>query len=83
MTADKLKQYIGLFGGWLGAVLLLLQSLGVNPKHFNQDTINTFTNVLITGVPFFLAVYGVYKNSYILSKKSKQQENKLKNEGLK
>ncbi len=83
MTADKLKQYIGLFGGVLGAVLLFLQSLGLTFTHFNDDTINAFVNVLESLIPFVLVAYGVYKNSYIITKKAKAQENELKKKGMK
>lgn len=83
MTADKLKQYIGLFGGLLGAVLLFLQTLGISFVWFTDDSINAFTEVLVKAVPFVLVAYGVYKNSYILTKKAKTQENELKEKGLK
>lgn len=83
MTAEKLKQYIALFGGWLGAVLLFLQALDINFKHFNDDTINAFIAVLTASVPFILVAYGVYKNSYLLSKKAKEQEKELEKKGLK
>lgn len=83
MTADKLKQYIGLFGGVLGAILLFLQSIGLTFTHFNNDTINAFVNVLESLIPFALVAYGVYKNSYIITKKAKEQENELKKKGMK
>lgn len=83
MTQDKLKQYIGLFGGVLGALLLFLQSLGVNLAHFNDESINAFVNVLESLIPFILVGYGVYKNSYIITKRAKEQEKELKEKGLK
>lgn len=83
MTADKLKQYIGLFGGLLGAVLLFLQSIGLTFTHFNDDTINAFVNVLESLIPFILIAYGIHKNSYIYTKKAKEQEKLLKEKGLK
>lgn len=83
MTADKLKQYIGLFGGVLGAVLLFLQSIGVKLSHFNNDTIDAFVNVLESLIPFILVAYGVYKNSYIITKNAKEQEKHLEEKGLK
>ena len=83
MTTEKLKQYIALFGGWLGAVLLFLQSIGVTLAHFNDDSIDAFVGVLEASVPFILVAYGVYKNSYLLSKKAKNQEELLKKKGLK
>lgn len=83
MTTDKLKQYIALFGGLLSAILLFLQSLGINLTWFTDDTINAFVEVLLNAVPFVLVIYGVYKNTYIVTKKAKEQEKALKEEGLK
>ena len=83
MTADKLKQYIALFGGLLGAILLFLQTLGINFTWFTNDSINSFVEVLIAAVPFVLVVYGVYKNTYIMSENAKAQEELLKKRGLK
>ncbi|BAK15869.1 phosphotransferase system IIC component, glucose/maltose/N-acetylglucosamine-specific [Solibacillus silvestris StLB046] len=83
MTADKLKQYIALFGGLLGAVLLFLQTLGVHSTWFTQETIDSFLGVLMAAVPLALVVYGVYKNTYIVTKKAKEQEELLKRRGMK
>ncbi|KGR74904.1 PTS mannose transporter subunit IID [Ureibacillus sinduriensis BLB-1 = JCM 15800] len=83
MTADKLKQYIALFGGVLGAILLFLQTLGINFTWFTNDSINSFVEVLIAAVPFVLVIYGVYKNTYIMSENAKEQEELLKKRGLK
>ena len=75
---DKAKQWIALIGGMLGALLLFLNSLGVSFAWFNNDSINAFTNFLITMVPFILVIYGIYKNQYILTQKAKEQEELLK-----
>lgn len=83
MTHDKLKQYIGLFGGLLGAILLFLQTLGLVFNWFSQDSIDAFINVLLALVPFIIVMYGVYKNSYIVTKQAKAQEKELKKKGLK
>ena len=83
MTADKLKQYIALFGGLLSAVLLFLQSVGINFKWYTDDSINAFTNVLLAAIPFALVVYGIWKNTYLVSKVAKIQEKELKKKGLK
>ena len=80
---DKLKQYIGLFGGWLSAVLLFLGTLNVKFEWFNQESIDAFVVVLIAAVPFFLIIYGVWKNTYLVRKRAKEQERVLKNRGLK
>lgn len=83
MTTDKLKQYIAMFGGLLSAVLLFLQTLGLVFNWFNQDSIDAFINVLLAAVPFIVVMYGVYKNSYIVTKQAKAQEKELKKKGLK
>jgi len=83
MTTDKLKQYVGLFGGLLSAILLFLGTLNVEFEWFNMESIGAFEGVLIAAVPFILLVYGVYKNTYVLTEKAKRQEELLKNRGLK
>lgn len=83
MTAEKLKQYISLFGGLLSAVLLFLQSLGITFTWFTDQTIDAFVNALLATVPFALVVYGVWKNSYIVTKQAREQEELLKKKGLK
>lgn len=80
---DKLKQYVALFGGWLSAVLLFLGTLNVKFNWFNEESISAFEVVLMASVPFVIAIYGVYKNSYRLSEKAKKQEAELKKKGLK
>lgn len=74
MTADKLKEYIALFGGLLSAVLLFLQALGVELFWFTDQTIEAFTNALLAAVPFVLVVYGVWKNTYLMSKAAKEHK---------
>ncbi|MGF9975909.1 phage holin [Viridibacillus arvi] len=44
---------------------------------------DAFINALFAAVPFILIVYGVYKNSYIMTKQAKEQEQLLKEKGLK
>ncbi|WP_245890112.1 phage holin [Rummeliibacillus pycnus] len=83
LTADKLKQIVALFGGLLSAILLFLRSIGVTFDWFSQESINAFNQVLLNGIPFVLVIYGVWKNSYIVTKKAKEQEKLLKEKGLK
>lgn len=80
---DKLKQYFALFGGWLMAVLLFLGTLNIEFEWFNTESIDAFVVVLMASVPFIIVIYGVWKNSYRLSDKAKQQERVLKQRGLK
>lgn len=83
MTGDKLKQYVALFGGWLSAVLLFLGTLNVSLEWFNQNSIVAFVVVLGTSVPFVLVMYGVWKNTYLVKKNAKEQEELLKRQGMK
>ncbi|WP_419957199.1 phage holin [Psychrobacillus psychrotolerans] len=83
MTTDKLKQYVALFGGLLSAVLLFLQTLGITFTWFTNNSIDAFINALLATVPFILVIYGIWKNTYIVTQKSKEQEDKLIEEGLK
>lgn len=80
---DKAKQWIALIGGMLGALVLFLNSVGIDLAWLNADSINSFTGLLTALVPFILVVYGIYKNQYLLSKKAKEQEEVLKNNNLK
>lgn len=83
MTIEKLKQYIGFFGGLLSAVLLFLKSINVIVPWYTEETIGSFVNALLATIPFVLVIYGVWKNSYIVTKKAKEQEKFLKEKGLK
>lgn len=83
MTNDKLKQYVALFGGVLGALLLFFRSLGHEISWFNEITIETFLALLTALIPLVAIFYGIYKNQYLMSKRAKEQEDLLKDEGLK
>lgn len=83
MTTDKLKQYVALFGGWLSAILLFLGTINVKFEWFTVSSIDAFVVVLGASVPFVIAGYGVWKNTYLVRKKAKEQENLLKRNGLK
>jgi len=83
MTTDKLKQYVAMIGGVLGALLLFLQSLEVDFLWFNNDSISTFTNFLTSLIPLVLVGYGIYKNQYLITNRAKSQEAVLKRSGWK
>ncbi|UTH13286.1 phage holin [Macrococcus equipercicus] len=83
MTADKLKQWIGLIGGFLGALYLALKSAGIEAEWLAADKVNPWLNVMTTLIPFVLAGYGIYKNQYLLTHRAKKQEETLKQKGLK
>lgn len=83
MDKDKLKQYIAFIGGALGGILFFLQSLGIEIAHFNNSTIDAFTEMLLSFVPLVLVGYGIWKNQYLVTGKAKKQEDELKRKGLK
>jgi uncharacterized membrane protein len=80
---DKAQQFVAMIGGFLGALLLALQAVGVQLDWFTQESIDAWMGVLTAGLPLVFTVYGVYKNQYLLTKKAKVQEERLKEEGLK
>lgn len=79
---DKWKQYIAQFGGFLGALLLFFGTINVKFDWFNPESISAFQVVLMASVPFIIAGYGIWKNTY-LTRKAKRQEALLKRSGLK
>lgn len=83
MGLDKAKQYVAMVGGFLSAVFLFLGTLNIKFEWFTVDSIDAFVVVLGAGLPMAMALYGVYKNQYLLTKKAKVQEDELKSKGLK
>ncbi|WP_239740524.1 MULTISPECIES: phage holin [unclassified Mammaliicoccus] len=78
MNSDKLKQYIAMFGGFVGALYLALNASGISAEWINPEKVDLWLNVLNAGLPFVLVAYGVYKNTYLVTTKAKKQEEKLK-----
>lgn len=83
MTADKLKQYVAFIGGMLGALYLFAQTVGVQFEWLNDASINSFVILLNSLIPLVLIGYGIYKNQYLITPLAKEQEEVLKQEGLK
>lgn len=83
MTADKLKDYFTLLGGLLSAFLFFLGTLGLSFDWFNTESINAFVTVLIASIPFLVLIISVCKNTYLLTKKARKQDEYLKGKGLK
>lgn len=52
-------------------------------KWYTEESIDAFTKVLIATVPFALVIYGIWKNTYVVSKAAKNQEKELEKKGLK
>lgn len=80
---DKVKQFIALIGGFLGALYLALQASGISAEFINPQKVDAWINVINTGLPLVLVAYGVWKNTYLVKSKAKEQEQVLKERGLK
>ncbi|QDW82862.1 PTS mannose transporter subunit IID [Staphylococcus chromogenes] len=80
---DKVKQFIALIGGFLGALYLALQASGISAEFINPQKVEAWINVINTGLPLVLVAYGVWKNTYLVKSKAKEQEQVLKEKGLK
>ncbi|AVO02296.1 phage holin [Staphylococcus simulans] len=80
---DKIKQFVGLIGGFLGALYLALQASGISAEWINPRTVDAWINVINTGLPLALVAYGVWKNTFIVKKSARDQEDYLKEKGLK
>lgn len=83
MNKDKIMQYVAMIGGFLSALYFFLQSIGIELTYFNEQSINSFNEMLINAVPLILVAYGIWKNQYIVTKKARESEKELKNKGLK
>lgn len=80
---DKVKQFIALIGGFLGALYLALQASGISAEFINPQKVDAWINVINTGLPLVLVAYGVWKNTYLVKSNAKEQEQVLKEKGLK
>lgn len=80
---DKAKQVIALFGGMLSALYTFLMVIGVQLEWFNEKSIEAFGFLLTSIATFGLTVYGIWKNTYLVTPKAKEQEEELKKKGLK
>ena len=83
MNSDKFKQYIAMFGGFVGALYLALNASGISAEWINPEKVDLWLNVLNAGLPFVLVAYGVYKNTYLVTTKAKEQEQTLKDLDMK
>lgn len=83
MSADKIKQFIAMIGGVLGALLLFLRSVNYELSWFNEMTIEAFIGFLVALAPLVAVLYGVWKNQYIVTEKARKSEEVLKRQGLK
>ncbi|WP_432724606.1 phage holin [Staphylococcus equorum] len=83
MKKDKVSQFIALTGGFLGALYMALNASGISAEWINPQKVDAWVNVLNTGIPVALTFYGVYKNTFVVTKKAKEQEEALKDLNMK
>lgn len=80
---DKVKQFIAMIGGFVGALYLALNASGIQVEWLNPQKLNAWMNVLNTGIPIVFVLYGIWKNTFILTNHSREQEKILKQSGKK
>ena len=77
MSKEKVKQFVAMIGGFLGALYLALQVSGIEFPWFNTQSIDAWMAVLNAGIPLAFVIYGIYKNQYLLTERAREQERKL------
>lgn len=77
------KDIVILVTGFLSTLLLFLGTINVYFEWFTMDSINAFGALLGAGIALAGALYAVYKNTYAMSEKSREQAKVLERNGLK
>lgn len=67
----------------LSALLLFFATIGVAFDWFTMESINAFGILVGALIALGSALYGIYKNTYALTRKAKNQANLLRSRGLK
>lgn len=80
---DNIKQFTALIGGVLGSLFLFFGTVGVAFDWFTPESIDAFVVLFGAVGALVFALFGVYKNSYKMSKKARKQDAELKRRGLK
>lgn len=80
---DNFKQFTALIGGALGALFLFFGTVGVSFEWFTPESIDAFVVLFGAVGALGFSLYGVYKNSYKLTRKARKQDAELKRKGLK
>lgn len=83
MTTDKAKQMVALIGGFLSSLVMFFGIIGFQLEWFNEVFVEGFVGVLLALIPLAFGMYGVYKNSFIMTEKAREQEDELIRKGLK
>ncbi|MEH6943369.1 phage holin [Bacillus sp. JJ722] len=76
------KDIVTLVTGFLSALLLFFGTIGVSFDRFTTESINAFGVLLTATIALSVALYAIWKNTYV-SKKAKEQKNLLKKHNLK
>lgn len=80
---DKIKEITILITGALMALMGFLATLNIQYEWLTKESIDAFGVLITAVVVLVLTLYTVYKNTFIITKKAKQQKAELKRKGLK
>lgn len=80
---DKIKQFIAMIGGFISSVYLALNASGIHINWLHPKNIEPWMQVFNTGIPILFIIYGIWKNTFILTNRSREQEMFLKQSGRK
>lgn len=83
MTNEKVKQFVGMVGGALASLLMFLGTINIKFDWFTTESVDAFVVVLGAMIPLGFAFYGIWKNTYLVTKKAKREEEELKRKGFK
>lgn len=78
----ELKDILTLVGAFLSALYLALQSVGIAFDWFNPDAINAWVTALGSFGALIIAAYGIYKNTYVLTKKGRNDRKIIDGAGV-
>ena len=75
----EVKDIVTLVSAFLSALYLALQSIGIAFKWLTPDAIDAWTMALGSLGALVVAIYGVYKNTYVLTKKGRKHRHIIEN----
>lgn len=80
---DNIKEISILVTGFLSALMGFLATLNIEFQWLSEASINAFGVFLVATIVLIVAVYSIYKNTFVVTKKAKMQKEELKRKGLK
>ena len=80
---EELKEIATLVSGFLMAVMGFLATLNIKFEWLTEASISAFGTVIVAAGILVVTLYAVYKNTFVLTKRAKEQKETLKQKGLK